>query len=393
MISIPEMSLSGRRLRISCATFAVAFLVSALAGSEAAEPDELHTIESNAECSAVNPKHSEGVAETGKTHEYASPPSGTGPTLVDLGLYIIDISNIREIDNTVHVQGLIDLVWCDPRLAFDPDEAGLHEQEYLEQVAAKELDRIWWPDPDFENQVAPRRMENRILVVRSDGTVDYEELFVVDLKSPFDLRRFPFDRQTLQIRIESFVWTENVVRFLAETDKIGFSDGLQIPEWQIESVTPSIRSRKEVRDRAKFSEFILDIEVVRESAYYVWRLILPLVAMVFISWIVFWLTGPSVKGRLNIAFRGLLIVVAYQFVISGSLPRLPYMTVMDGFLTLSFFLMVLTILQCLIVTLHDQNERHAAAKRIDSISRWLFPVLYLGGILALAVSYGLVTVF
>jgi len=69
------------------------------------------------------------------------------------------------------------------------------------------------------------------------------------------------------------------------------------------------------------------------------------------------------------------------------------MTVMDGFLTLSFFLMVLTILQSLIITLHVQNERHAAADRLDSISRWLFPVVYLAGILGLAVGHGLVTVF
>ena len=393
VISISEFLQTGQRLRGFRAASAVAFLVSAPVGLQAAGPGELHTIESRAECSVINPEYSEGVAGTGEAHEYVSPPSETGPTLVDLGLYVIDISNIREIDNTVHVQGLLDLVWCDPRLAFDPDEAGVHEQEYLEHAAARELDRIWWPDPDFENQIAPRRIENQLLVVRSDGTVDYQELFVVDLKSPFDLRQFPFDRQTLQIRIESFAWTENVIRFMAETDKIGFSDRLQIPEWRIEAVTPSIRSRQEVRDRAKFSEFALDIEVVRESAYYVWRLILPLVAMVFISWIVFWLTGPSVRGRLNIAFRGLLIVVAYQFVISGSLPRLPYMTVMDGFLTLSFFLMVLTILQSLIITLHVQNERHAAADRLDSISRWLFPVVYLAGILGLAVGHGLVTVF
>jgi hypothetical protein len=113
--------------------------------------------------------------------------------------------------------------------------------------------------------------------------------------------------------------------------------------------------------------------------------------MVFITWIVFWLTGPSVRGRLSIAFRGLLIVIAYQFVISGSLPRLPYLTFMDSFLTLSFVLMVLTILQSLLVTRYAQSEQEAAVERLDDASRWLFPIAYLAGIAALAVGHGLLS--
>jgi hypothetical protein len=377
--------------RTLCVALVLASCGSAPHALTAAESPALQGSDSRAACPAIHPEGSARPMRPGDPGDFATPPDPNGPTLVDLGLFIIDVSQIHEIDNTFHAQGFMELVWCDPRLAFDPAEAGVREEEYLERAAAERLERIWWPDPDFENQVAPRRVENQVLIVRADGTVAYRELFVVDLKSPFDLRRFPFDRQSLLITIESFAWPASVLEFSVETDEIGFSDRLRIPEWRVESVTPSVAPRREVRDRAEFSEFTLDIEVAREWGFYVWRLMLPLVLMVFITWIVFWLTGPSVKGRLGIAFRGLLIVIAYQFVISGSLPRLPYLTFMDSFLTLSFVLMVLTILQSLLVTRYAQSEQEAAVERLDDASRWLFPIAYLAGIAALAVGHGLLS--
>jgi hypothetical protein len=299
----------------------------------------------------------------------------------------VDINRINEVDNTFRIQGFIDLVWCDPRLTFDPKATSTVEKIFLEHNAALELERIWWPDLEFVNQTEPRKSENVALVIRSDGTVDYEEMFVVVLKSPFDLRRFPFDRQQLEVEIESFAWTDEVLRFHEETGKIGFSDRLEMPEWQIRGVEASVTSRQEVRDRAAFSEFLLQIEVARKSGYYVWKLVLPLVLLVCVSWIVFWLTDWMVNRRLGLAFRGVLIVVAYQFVISGSLPRVSYLTLMDSFLMFSFIMMVLTILQNTVVSHYYLKERQEFAHRIDVASRWLFPIVYITGSCSLLAIY------
>lgn len=356
-------------------------------GPHATEAEALHAIESKVACSAlespsgVNPAAGEGDVF------FTTPPNAGGATLVDLGLFIMDITHISEVDNTFRMQGYMDLVWCDPRLAFDPEAAGSDEEVFLEENAVQWINRTWWPDLDFVNQTGPREIENQVLVVRSDGTVDYQEQFVAILKSPFDLRRFPFDRQVLEVEIESFVWSASALAFHEETGKIGFSERFAMHEWRIENVQSSVAARQEVRDRAPFSEFVLQIEVARKPGYYIWKLALPLFLLVLASWIVFWLTDWLVNRRLGLAFRGVLIVVAFQFVISGSLPRVPYLTLMDGFLTFSFAMMVLTILENTVVSHYYLKERQDEANRIDRVSRWFFPLLYASGIFCLLASY------
>jgi len=349
--------------------------------------DPLRTLDSVAACSNVEPPP---VADHGLHSDddrFAMPPNPEGPTLVDLGLFIVDINRIDEVENTFRMQGFVDLVWCDPRLAFDPEATTDEEEVFLEQDAELELERIWWPDLNFANQTEPRKRENLALVIRSDGTVNYEELFVVVLKSPFDLRRFPFDRQQLEVKIESFSWTDEVLRFHEEAGKIGFSDSLEMPEWQIRRVELSVTSSQEVRDRATFSKFLLQIEVARKPGYYLWKLVLPLILLICASWIVFWLTDWMVSRRLGLAFRGVLIVVAYQFVISGSLPRVSYLTLMDSFLMFSFIMMLLTILQNTVVSHYYLKDRLEFAHQIDAASRWLFPIVYLIGSCSLLAIY------
>jgi hypothetical protein len=160
-----------------------------------------------------------------------------------------------------------------------------------------------------------------------------------------------------------------------------------MPEWRVRGVESSVTSRQEVRDRAPFSEFLLRIEVARKSGYYIWKLVIPLVLLVCASWIVFWLTDWLVNRRLGLAFRGVLIVVAYQFVISGSLPRVSYLTLMDSFLMFSFVMMLLTILQNAVISHYYLKERQEFANRIDVASRWLFPIVYVTGTCSLLAIY------
>ena len=348
----------------------------------------MHAISSPAQCSQMNyGLRPGGAGETTDASMFS--PNPAGPTLVDIGLFIIDITKINEYDNTFKVRGFLDLVWCDPRLAFEPAADERHQALFLEHRAAEKLEEIWWPDPDFVNQTEPRKIENEALIVQNDGTTDYEEKFVVILKSPFDLTKFPFDRQILKIEIESFAWTQEALQFHEHGDKIGFSDRFEIPEWNLHSVTGDVEVTQEVRDRDAFSEFVLAIEVARKPGYYIWKIMLPLVVLVCASWVIFWLKGHSADTRLGLAFRGVLIVVAYQFLIGGKLPRVSYLTFMDSFLVFSFLLMVLSILQNGIVSHWQHQQQEHRADRLDRISRWSFPLIFFLGLTVLVIAYDL----
>ena len=79
-----------------------------------------------------------------KVATFVTPPNPDGPVTVDFGLYIIQVTDIDETSNTFRFEGFMDLIWCDPRNAFDPAERGVDKELFLEEGAKRELDEIWW---------------------------------------------------------------------------------------------------------------------------------------------------------------------------------------------------------------------------------------------------------
>ena len=316
-----------------------------------------------------------------------TPPNPAGATLVDLGLYINNIVAIQEVENTFQIEGFLESVWCDPRLAFPPDDVGEAPKVYLEANALALLERIWHPDLSFVNEVGGRSIENEELLVFAGGTVQYEEKFSVILATNFDLLKFPFDTQQLLVEIESFAWDANFLQFHIEERKVGFREEFELPTWQIQRVETAVVEVREVRDRAPFSEFRMTITVLRRYGYHLWKVLVPLALLVCISWAVFWMERDDLASRLGVAFTGILTVVAYQFVVTSGLPPVSYFTLTDSIITFSFVLMLLTVLENIYVNILLKQESEAAAERLDYFSRRGFPLLYGGGLIILFATY------
>ena len=348
----------------------------------------VHVINSPADCTQSNYRQVENLDnEKSSETTFAEPPNPDGPVMVDLGLYIIQITAINIADNTFHMEGFLDLVWCDPRLAYSASETGRQEELFLEEAALDKIHEIWWPDIEFVNEAGASEIENAELIILPDGTVDYQARFNAELEAHYDLRQFPFDHQLLEIEIETFAWDNEYLVLHQEEDKIGFSTEFQIPEWEIKRVDSVIEDKQEIRDRKPFSEFLMEIEVTRLSSYYQWKILLPLIILVAISWSVFWMIGDGLADRMSVSLTGLLTIVAYQFVVSDGLPKVSYFTLMDGILTLSFVMMALTIMQNIYVNTLYLHEKQETAANWDKLCRWLFPVSYFSGLVILFTLY------
>ncbi len=329
------------------------------------------------------PNMPEGLNEE---NSFAIPPNAEGPVIADLGLYIEEIAQINEIDNTFTVSGIMDLVWCDPRLKYEETESGAYKL-FLEEDAQERLNGIWWPDIVFANGVEAREISNEELVIHENGTVDYREKFTVILEAKYDLRKFPFDKQTLQIEIESFSWDQQSLQFHVEEQFIGFSDEFEIPEWRTENVSSRIEDVMEVGDRTPFSEFLMTINVSRQFGFYIWKVLFPLVILVMMCFAVFWMDDESLSSRLGVGFTGVLTVVAYQFIATGNLPKVSYLTLMDAYIAFSFIVMVAAIFQSVVACGYYKGGDQKLALNIDKSSRYLFPLFYLVGIGLLSVIF------
>ncbi|MBW2587681.1 MAG: hypothetical protein JRD92_12155 [Deltaproteobacteria bacterium] len=124
--------------------------------------------------------------------------------------------------------------------------------------------------------------------------------------------------------------------------------------------------------------YVVSMEVERQSFFMIRLVVFPLILIVMLSWSVFWMDRSSLGERISVSFIGILTAVAYQTVVSEILPQISYMTLMHGFLNLSFIIMCATVVINLVVGKLDQAGKPEAGNRVDRRSRWIFPLSYLG---------------
>lgn len=320
-----------------------------------------------------------------------NPPSS--PTEVQVGVFLADIIDVDDLNETFEVELILTAEWMDPRLAFDPEEEGLPVKLFQGSFQFNEIYAAWWPQLLFVNQIGAGDLNSVKISIYPDGRVRYLDQRSVLLETPMALRAFPFDRQRLVAKIVSFGDYSDEVRLTVDERVLGASEEyaeaesrVNIAQWKLSRVEleEGQANFRYYGGSQHFSDLTLTIELERKSGNLIWKVILPLIILVLLMWAVFWMEEDNLSDRLNVSFIGILTIVAYQFLIDGSMPRIDYFTFTDAVLLYSFLVMCLAIFQSIYLYSLCKKDKKRKAERIDLVFRWFFPVLYFGGV---ALSY------
>jgi hypothetical protein len=308
------------------------------------------------------------------------PPSTTEPMPIEINLQITELDHIDELNSQYRFEGYGDFRWCDPRMAFDAEAEGQNVRRYFGPTGKTPY---WDVNLTIANSIGAIEVTRRLIEVFPDGRIRISGYFNSRVAALFDLRRFPFDDQTFEIQVESFTYNSETVELITSDDRVSYAPGLSVPEWRITGIDTRIEKTLNVRDRIPFSRTVIGLQVAREWGFYVFKLWIPLFLIVALSWSVFWMQGESLANRIRMAATAFLTVVAYQFAIAGSLPKVAYLTIMDRLMVASFVLIALTALESMVVVKLERAYRERAV-RLDLVSRWLFPLGYAGIIATIA---------
>jgi hypothetical protein len=226
-----------------------------------------------------------------------------------------------------------------------------------------------------------------VLRVEPDGTSTLIETITAAAETELDMRWFPFDNHRLEAVFEVLGFDRDEILLQAESASEGslLESTVRIPQWTITGSSTSIRDRSAsyAGRRGVSSAFVVSVDVERDS-FYVRRLVtFPLAVIVLLSFSVFWMDRSSIGDRISVSFIGILTGVSYQLVMGNVLPRISYITLMHAFLILSFLTMSATVVINLVVSELDKRGKHELGDRTDHRCRWIFPLVYLGLILAL----------
>jgi len=322
------------------------------------------------------------------------------PTRVQCAILIIDVVNVDDVNETFQAEVAILASWQDPRLAFDPAAEGTDRKRFQGAFQFTELYKGWWPQLVILNEVGRDDPKAVALTVFPDGTVRYREQRNVVLETPMNLRAFPFDTQHLRAAMIPFgdtidqVFLEVDERFAKTTDDyVRREHDVNVSGWNLQhlGMMTDETSIADGDQRSRFSRLVATVTLQRRSWQYVWEILFPLLVLVSVVWSIFWVETDSLADRLNISFIGVLTIVAYQFLLVDSMPRMSYLTFTDAVLLASFLMMAVTVPQSLLIHSLVRKGRLALARRIDRICRWAFPLAYGLILAAVALRFGILS--
>jgi hypothetical protein len=309
-----------------------------------------------------------------ETAEAVSPPPGARPIRVDVGFYLLNLVSVDERSETFEADLYLNLRWHDPRLAFRPENAGRDTRIYQGDSAADRLQEIWWPNLEFVNTSAPE-ITNRVLFVHADGTVEYRLGVSSIFRAVLDLRRFPFDRQSLEIKIQSFEADRSLVVLEPDPERAGFDPQDDYAGLAIEKVDSATQTVDVAGWSENFSELVVRIQVERSPSFYVWTIFVPVTLVLLLSCTIFFVPIESFHDRIGIALACFLACIATQFAMSFNLPKISYLTPIDRLFLVAYSCMALGVAVSVFET---ARMRHAPAQlaRTDFVASWGLPLLY-----------------
>jgi len=328
-------------------------------------------------------------AHPGESEAGITPPPGETPVPVQVGIYLIDITNIDETRNTFEVELDVQVKWTDTRLAFDAKAAGTDRRVYVGPDAEKIFDGLWTAQIVLANPVGQMGIGARKVTAHADGRMEISVQVNSTLRTSLDYRRFPFDSQVLPIILESFAWNNTVVELVPDMDRTGFAPEFSLAEWDVEALVSNVDDVLRVRDSTPFSNINYEIRIQRQSGYYLWKIFLTVFIIVSLTFVVFWMSDERLGRRAGVSSSGILTVIAYQFVTTATLPRVSYLTVADLVMTVSIITIAATMVESVFVDRID-FENQAAKLRVDRACRWVFPLAYVA---MLTLAMGLKGVF
>lgn len=312
--------------------------------------------------------------------EEASLPPGERPVQVHAGFFLVNLSGVAERSETFDADLYLNFRWQDARLAF----TGSEPRRFLEDAAVARLAGIWWPQIEFVNTAEPS-ITNRALEISPDGTVRYLLGMTSEFRANLDLRRFPFDSQILEVRIESFLWGEHEMVFVPDPTRIGFNADNTFEGLVVTRADSAIRRSALGGWGEVFSEFVALIEVDRQSGFYLWTVFAPVTLIFLISCTVFVVPIENFHDRVGISLAALLACIATQFAMSFNLPQISYLTVIDRIFLVTYACVALGVLISTLQALFLRGHR-TRALRVDRIAGLGLPTLFFA-LLALCVYW------
>jgi len=313
--------------------------------------------------------------------------------------------NDREDGKRLEFDSLYTLYvyWKDPRVADVLKKFDAYEDtnvpawlcDYEARTVWGESRKLFDPVVEFYNRKSnPDFAQGRAdwVEIFSNGTVQMRVRDTATFKAKFDFKKFPFDEQIFSFLIYPefpaskmiFVAEPIMEEYKKNLYVVEGEDGINIPEWKVTTVDYYIDRYKE--GDYEYQGFIVEIGAERVTNYYIFKIIIPIILILSISWSVFWIDRAQIEAKANITIVALLSLIAYNLIMDDVIPKLDYLTFMDAFIFLSYLYTGAATILC-IYSFYRYKKYKRKTNLVDYYAKFLGPISYFVGIFLCSILY------
>jgi hypothetical protein len=238
------------------------------------------------------------------------------------------------------------------------------------------MDEAWSPQFQFTNQQRVTKTFPEELLVTPSGEVIYRQRLWGTFSQRLDLADFPLDTQVFTVQMvaaQPFVFTDQLVMVEDLEYPSGLAPGFSIPDWDVGVWQTTEGDYNPLGQPLGVPSYSLSFWAQRHVGYYLLKIMLPLLLIVMMSWIVFWIDPKEMGTQISVSVTSMLTLIAYRFMVGSTVPKVSYLTKLDLFILAATLLVFTTLLEAVVTGTLARKERVELARGIDRVARVVYP--------------------
>uniref|UniRef100_W5LI61 Gamma-aminobutyric acid type A receptor subunit alpha6a n=1 Tax=Astyanax mexicanus TaxID=7994 RepID=W5LI61_ASTMX len=245
------------------------------------------------------------------------PGSGVSVTEVKTDIFVTSFGPVSDVEMEFTLDMFFRQMWVDKRLAFEgPIE--------ILRLNNRMLDKIWTPDTFFRNAKKSlahnMTSPNKMFRIMQNGTVFY----TMSCKHP-----------------SLFLSLLSTLRDIIYTWRKGLEASVDIPPESSNLLQYDLTGHTLSSETFKISTGHYSVKVVhfvlqRKLGYHLIQTYIPLIMVVVLSQVAFWINKESVPARTVAGITTVLTMTTLSISARSSLPKVSYATAMDWFIAVCF---------------------------------------------------------
>ena len=292
------------------------------------------------------------------------PLTFNGATLVFIQLHLLSIQDLDEKSQVLKTSVIVETLWRDTFLYWNETDFGdLSDFLYPQS-------QVWLPDVVIENSVESQGQlgyNMNMVRVYNTGWVIWKPSQVIKTACDIDITYYPFDTQTCNIFVSTWMSTRWEVFIASQSGILG----LNIDKYRSSGTWELLSNKLEILpDANNLTRIQFSLTIKRLRTYYVLNIVLPVLFLSFTASLVFFLPADAGE-KIGMGITVLLACAVYLTIIADNMPQtslqVSYLAV---YLTLLLGLTALgVVLAVVVLHIHHKPDDCNIGKRAEKITR------------------------